>query len=95
MFIVHTTYDTPIFRAGKFNPLTQGQLNAILQHLLQQAGFNHVDYTSHSFRIGAATTAAAASLPPWLIEILGRWHSEAYLTIFFVPTQSFQQSLRC
>ena len=77
---VDTTHDTPIFRAGKFNPLTHRQLNAVLRHLLQQAGFNCINYASHSFRIGAATTAAAASLPPWLIKTLGRWHSDAYLT---------------
>ena len=50
-----------IFSAGRFNPLTQKQLNAVSQHLLQQAGFNHVNYASRSFRIGAVTTAAAAS----------------------------------
>ena len=34
-----------------------------------------MDYASHSFRIGAATTAAAAGL-----KSLGRWSSNAYLS---------------
>ena len=29
-------------------------------------------------RIGAATTAAAVGLPPWLIKTLGRWSSDCY-----------------
>ena len=86
---VDTTHNTPIFRAGKFNPLTQRQLNAVLRHLLQQAGFNHINYASHSFRIGAATTAAAAGLPPWLIKTLRRWHSDAYLTYIRCPDSVF------
>ena len=57
---VDTTHDTTIFRAGKFNLLTQRQLNAVLRHSLQQVDFNHINYASHSFRIGAVTTATAA-----------------------------------
>ena len=30
------------------------------------------------FRIGAATAAAAAGLPPWQIKNLGRWTSDCY-----------------
>ena len=49
-----------------------------LRHLLQNAGFQPTAYASHSFRIGAATTAAAAGLPSWLIQTLGRWSSDCY-----------------
>ena len=77
---IDTLSNNPVFRAGRFNPLAQIKLNRTLRNLLQQGGFNHINYLSHSFRICAATTAAAAGLPPWLIKKLGRWHSDAYLT---------------
>ena len=57
---VDTSFNNPVFRAGRFNPLTQKKPNKTLRNLLQQGGFNHINYSSHSFRIGAATTAAAA-----------------------------------
>ena len=36
------------------------------------------DYTSHSFRIVAAITAATAGVPDHLVQILGRLSSDAY-----------------
>ena len=52
----------------------------MLRNLLQQADIDHVNYSSHSLRIGATTTAAAASvLSPWLSKALQKWCSDAYL----------------
>jgi len=68
----------PLFSAGKFNPLTRSQLSTILRHLLQQAGYDPQLFCTHSFRIGVATTSAAAGLPPWLIRTMGWLNSDAY-----------------
>ena len=76
----------PLFSAGRFNPLTRLQLSRTLRQLLQQAGYNPQIYCTHSFRIGATTTSAAAGIPPWLIKTLGRWNSDAYLTYVQTPT---------
>ena len=45
--------------------------------LLQNTQYNHQHYARHSFRSGATTTAAAG-IPDWLINTLGRWRSNAY-----------------
>ena len=70
----------PVYQAGRFRPLTRAAVTKSLRQLLQQAGLNDSQFASHSFRIGTATTAAAAGLPAWLIKNLGRWSSNAYLT---------------
>ena len=80
-----TNAGTPVFSAGRFHPLTQRKLNIVIRHLLKQGGINQLNYASHNFRIGAATTAAAAGLPAWLIKTLGRWNSDAYLTYIRCP----------
>ena len=75
-----------VFKAGNFDPLTQKKLNDTLHYLLQQGGINQSNYASHSFRIGAATTAAAAGIPAWLIKTLGRWNSNGYLAYIRCPS---------
>ena len=69
-----------LYQAGRFQPLSRAAVTNTLRQLLKQAGIDHPHYSSHSFCIGAAITAAAAGLPAWLIKNLGRWTSNAYLT---------------
>jgi len=48
-----------------------------LRRLLFEAGIPG-NYSGHSFRRGAATSARAAGIPAEDIQLLGRWKSEAY-----------------
>ena len=75
-----TTRTRPLYCGGHFNSLSREQLTKALRMLLQLAGYDQNSYASHSFQIGAATTAAAAGLPAWLIKAMGRWSSDAYQT---------------
>ena len=73
-----TNLHEPLFTLKNGEPLTRTVVNSNLRELLKQLGYVDKDYAPHSFRIGAATTAAAANLPPWLIKTLGRWRSDCY-----------------
>ena len=76
----------PVFNIGRFRPLTRSQVTSVVRQLLLEAGVDYTDYASHSFRIGAATTAAAAGIPSDLIRTLGRWRSNAYQRYIQYPT---------
>lgn len=55
---------------------------------LTSAGIDASRFSGHSFRIGVASTAAAAGLEDSLIQTLGRWKSDAYLLYVRIPPTS-------
>ena len=67
----------PLFMFSDGRPLTRQQLSSSLQSILNGARYSG-SYYSHSFCIGAATTAAARGVPGHLIKTLVRWSSDAY-----------------
>ena len=70
--------DGALFRFQTGSPLVRQRLNALVKDLASRAGVDSSRYSSHSFRIGAASTAAAAGVPEWKIQALGRWSSDCY-----------------
>ena len=68
----------PLFLFSDGTPLSRQRLVAKLRQALSACGFDCNIYAGHSFRIGAATTAAAKSVEDSTIRTLGRWRSDAY-----------------
>lgn len=75
----------PFFVFSDGSPLTREKLVRELRAALSRAGIKAEDYAGHSFRIGAASTAAACGMPDSLIKTLGRWESAAYTLYIRTP----------
>lgn len=71
------------FRSGRY--LTRSSVTHLLRDSARCAGLPHESLKGHSFRIGAASAAAAAGLPDWLIKVLGRWSSDCYQIYIRTP----------
>lgn len=66
-------------------PHQSHKVTSILRTLLQHLGIPIKLYASHSFRIGATTSAAEAGLPPWLIQTLRQWSSNCFTIYIRTP----------
>ena len=70
----------PFFCFQDGTPLTKSRFVARICEAMAQAGIPTENYSDHSFRIGAATTAAQAGLQDSTIQSPGRWSSTAFLS---------------
>lgn len=82
----------PLFIWHSGHYLTREALSHILKELVRAASLNPSSFSSHSFRIGAATTAAATGLPDWLLRSLGRWKSDTYLRYIRTPSAPLEEA---
>lgn len=83
--LVRGTGEGPLFKFRDGRSLTRQRLVDAIREALQEAGLDHSKYCGHSFRIGAATTAAARGMEDAVIKTLGRWRSLAYLDYVKIP----------
>ena len=81
----------PLFQFQDGRNLTRTSLTNNLRALLNVCGLDSARFASHSFQIGAATTAGAAGFPDWLIKVLGRWKSDAYQSYIRTPRDTIMQ----
>lgn len=77
----------PLFLLQNGQPLSRELLSSWLKRILTASGVPG-NFSSHSFRIGAATVAARNGVPDHLIQALGRWTSNAYVTYIRTPAEA-------
>ena len=77
----------PLFFLANGQPLSRAILTDWLRQIFSTKGIEG-NFSSHSFRIGAATVAARNSIPDHLIQALGRWTSNAYQLYIRTPSEA-------
>ena len=75
----------PLFILEDGSFLTRSSFTTLLRTTLNSAGIDSSKFASHSFRSGAATTAADIGMAEVHIKMLGRWASEAYQVYIKTP----------
>lgn len=81
----------PLFRRRNGRPLTKPAFVKWVQRALGKLGYDQKGFSGHSFRVGAATTAAKAGIQDSIIKAMGRWESTAYLLYIRIPAGDLQQ----
>ena len=77
----------PLFLLTHGQPLSCSILTDWLRQFFPTAGIE-VNFSSHSFRIGAAMVAAHNGIPHQLIQALGRWTGNAYQLYIQTPSEA-------
>ncbi len=72
------------------SPLHRTYFVCKLKEVISCLGLDSSKYNGHSFRIGAATTAAQAGVEDHMIQTLGRWASTAYTTYIHTSKKTLQ-----
>ena len=75
----------PLFCWANGAPLTKPNLISSLRSALELAGHDPSKFAGHSFRVGAASTAAERGIEDSVIKVLGRWNSDAYCRYIKLP----------
>jgi hypothetical protein len=68
----------PLFCHASGKSITTTEVRGMVRRVMGAAGRDPNVYGGHSLRIGGATAAHAANIPPSLIRLMGRWSSDIY-----------------
>ncbi len=85
--VVRGSGQGPLFQFKDKKSLTRVHFMSRVRETLQRVGVDCEAYSGHSFRSGAATTAAKAGVEDSIIKMLGRWKSNAYQVYIKTPRQ--------
>ena len=86
--------DGPLFCNPDGTHLLKSRVVSRVRLALETLGLCGTAYAGHSFRIGAATTAAKCSLEDSLIKALGRWERDAFRLYVYIRTQLQEKNWR-
>ena len=81
----------PLFLLSSGQPLSRALLTRWLKDIFAAAGIEG-SFSSHSFRIGAATVATRSGIPDHLIQAMGHWNSDAYKLYIRTPAEVLAQA---
>lgn len=84
----------PLFTTEDGRALTRQIFSTQLDSILAKLRLDTKSFNTHSFRIGAATTAAEAHIPDSYIKMLGRWQSDVYQQYIKTPPQELAKLSR-
>ena len=76
---------SPLFLLNGNMPLTRNDFSHMLNKVLTRLNVDITQYAPHSFRIGAATSAAEANVEGHIIKVLGRWSSQCFQNYIHTP----------
>ena len=85
----------PLFITADHVSLILHRLTTSLLSILQTIWLDVRKYSTHSFRIGAATSAKDAGISDTHIQILGRWKSNAFKQYIRTPRSQLSKFSRC
>ena len=86
--------NAPLFLDSLQRPFSREVFLSYLRDILTRLGYRASEYSGHSFRIGAGTSAAAAGVEDHLIKVLGRWNSSCYTRYIRVSRCTLQDAQR-
>jgi len=70
--------ESALFMQDDGSPLSRSNFLSRIKLSLTNAGFDASQFSGHSFRWGAASSAAAVGFNDYKIQQLGHWHSDSY-----------------
>ena len=75
----------PLFLLKDGRGLTHQLFSTSLDNLLSELKRDTRNYSTHSFQIGAATSAKTANIPDTFITMMGHWRSHVYQRYIKTP----------
>lgn len=84
----------PLFLTPGNNPMSRIWFVKHLKKVIIHCNLSPQQYSSHSFRIGAATTAASQGISAASLQQLGRWSSSAFSSYIRPDSASILQAQR-